>query len=417
MKATLRARLSAMMFLEYFIWGAWSVTMGTWLGSGLHFSGEEIAWAAGTTAIGAILSPFFVGLVADRWCATQKVLGVLHIVGAALLLLAAQQGTFRWFYAVLLLYALCFMPTLALTNALAFRQMHSPQRQFGAIRVFGTLGWIVAGLIIGNLAIEATAVPMRIAAAGSLLMGLYSWTLPHTPPLAQSAQVTWRQIIPREAIQLFRSRAMAIFAIASFLICVPLQFYYTFTNPFLNEIGVHGAAAKMTGGQMSELICLLMISWFFRRLGVKYMLGIGMLAWIARYSLFAFGNSGSLMWMLWAGILLHGFCYDFFFVTGQIYIDREAPPQLRAATQGIITLITYGAGMLAGSWLSGIVVDTNAHLSSAGVIYHNWRNIWMVSAACAAVVLVLFLTTFYEGQGSRAAADSIAAQYGKSAAL
>lgn len=414
MKANLRVRLSAMMFLEYFIWGAWSVTLGTWLGQLLHFSGEQIAWAAGTTAIGAIVSPFFVGLVADRWCATQRVLAVLHVAGGVLLYMAARQHQFASFYAVLLLYALCFMPTLALTNSLAFRQMQSPQQQFGPIRVFGTLGWIVAGLIIGNLGIEATALPMELAAAGSVVMGLYCWTLPHTPPLAQASEISLRQIIPPQAIQLFRNRSMAVFAIASFLICVPLQFYYTFTNPFLNEIGVHDAAAKMTGGQMGELVCLLLISWFFARLGVKYMLALGMFAWVVRYMLFAYGNSGPLMWMIWGGILLHGFCYDFFFVTGQIYIDREAPAHLRAAAQGIITLITYGAGMLVGSWVSGPVVDANVRHAPGGVVLHDWHNVWMFSAACAAVVLVFFLTTFTDTQAKRVESlGTVAGEFGK----
>jgi nucleoside transporter len=415
MNVVLRTRLSAMMFLEYFIWGAWSVTMGTWLGQQLHFSGEQIAWAGGTTAVGAILSPFFVGLVADRWCATERVLAVLHIVGGVLLFVAAQQQQFSIFYAALLLYALCFMPTLALTNSLAFRQMSSTQKQFGAIRVFGTLGWIVAGLIIGNLHIEATALPMRLAAASSLLMGVYCWTLPHTPPLATTEEITWRHVVPPEALRLFRSRAMAVFAIASFLICVPLQFYYVFTNPFLNEVGVHDAAAKMTGGQMGELVCLLMIGWFFARLGVKYMLALGMFAWVVRYMLFAYGNSGPLMWMLWGGILLHGFCYDFFFVTGQIYIDREAPAQLRAATQGIITLITYGAGMLVGSWVSGPVVDANVHRTAGGLVGHDWHNVWMIAAGCAAVVLVFFLTTFSEGEKRRVpSVPAVAEEYSKS---
>jgi nucleoside transporter len=288
------------------------------------------------------------------------------------------------------------MPTLALTNSLAFRQMQSPEREFGYIRVLGTIGWIVAGLLVGGLRIESTAVPMQIAAAGSLLMALYCLTLPDTPPLAVSEKVSLRSIFPIEAVKLLAQRSMAVFAIASLLICIPLQFYYAFTNLFLNQEQVRNAAGKMSGGQMSELFFMLLIPWFFRKLGVKYMLATAMLAWVARYLLFAFGGSDHLMWMLWGGILLHGVCYDFFFVTGQIYIDSKAPANLRAAAQGLITLITYGLGMLVGSWLSGAVVDHYAHATVSGVVEHNWRAIWLFSALCSGLVLVFFFLFFTE---------------------
>jgi len=324
MKRQIKVRLSVMMFLEYFIWAAWYVTLGTWLASSLRFSGQQIGWAAGTTAVGAIVAPFFVGLIADKLFATQRILAVLHLIGAVLLFLASRQTTFVPVYVLLLLYCLCFMPTMALTNSLAFRQMSDPKEEFGSIRVLGTAGWIVAGLLVGFLKLESSAVPIQMAAISSLLMGLYCLTLPDTPALAKGANFSVASIFPREALQLLAERPMAIFAIASLLICIPLQFYYAFTNPFLNEIGVQNAAGKMTFGQMSELFCMLLIPWFFRRLGVKYMLVAGMSAWAIRYALFAYGNPDSGMWMLWLGILLHGICYDFFFVTGQIYIDRKS---------------------------------------------------------------------------------------------
>ena len=403
MNIAMKSRLSLMMFLQYFIWGAWYVTFGTWLATALHFSGQQIAWAAGTTAIGAILSPFFIGLIADRFFSSQHVLAAMHAIGAVLLWQTTQQTTFVTVFATLLLYSLCFMPTLALTNSLAFRQMQDTQRQFAQIRAFGTIGWIVAGLIVGLLGIETVATPLKLAAGASLLMALYCLTLPPTPPLAKKTQVKAGEIVPKEALLfLFRKRSVAVFAIASFLICIPLQFYYAFTNLFLNETGVQGAAARMAGGQMSELFCLLLIPLFFRRLGVKYMLAVGMLAWAIRYVMFAFGNGAELNWMLWAGILLHGICYDFFFVVGQIYIDREAPNALRAAAQGMITLITYGAGMLAGSWLSGRVVD--AYLLTDG--RHDWQSIWMFPAAFSAVVLAFFLFTFSENKRTAAVAAS-----------
>ena len=390
MTFSMKARLSTMMFLEYFIWGAWYVTFGTWLSVSLHFTGQQIGVAAGATAVGAMVAPFLVGLIADTFFATQWVLAALHLVGAVLLFAASRTATFGPLYVTVLFYCLAFMPTLALTNSLAFRQMSDPKAEFGPIRVLGTLGWIVAGLVIGSLRWEPTARPIQVAAAASVLMAVYCLTLPATPPLARDSHSGLKGIFPREAISLLGERSMAVFAAASFLICIPLQFYYAFTNLFLNESGVRNAAGQMTGGQMSELLCMLLIPWFFRRLGVKYMLIAGMSAWVLRYVLFAFGNAGPRMSMLWIGIILHGICYDFFFVTGQIYIDRKALPALRAAAQGLITFLTYGVGMFVGSWLSGAVVQHYTRPEGT----HDWRAIWNFSALTAAVVLVLFAFTF-----------------------
>ncbi len=402
MKLQMRSRLSAMMFLEYFIWGAWYVTLGTWLSGSLHFTGRQIALAAGTTSVGAILAPFFVGLIADRLFATQKVLAFLHMLGGVLLFAATVQSSFTMFYALVLLYCLCFMPTLALTNSLAFRQMQDPKEEFGAIRVLGSGGWIVAGLLIGTLKLEATSMPMRLAALSSLIMGIYCLTLPSTPPLGSSSdKFSVSSIFPKEALALLKERSMMIFVIASFFICIPLQFYYAFTNLFLNQVGVQNAAGKMTGGQMSELLCMVLIPWFFRRLGVKYMLVAGMAAWVARYLMFAYGGVPDGMWMLWGGILLHGICYDFFFVTGQIYIDQKADAGLRAAAQGLITFITYGLGMFVGSWLSGFVVEHYALAQAQGTVTYDWRSIWLFSAIVSGLVLVFFLIAFSEKERKR----------------
>lgn len=390
MSLSMKARLSAMMFLEYFIWGAWYVTFATWLSASLHLTGQQIGVAAGATAVGAIVAPFLVGLIADRFFSTQRVLAALHCVGAILLFAASRTTRFGPLYATVLFYCFSFMPTLALTNSLAFRQMSDPKAEFGPIRVLGTLGWIVAGLIVGSLGWEATAKPVQLAAVASVVMALYCLTLPVTPPLATRSRSGIEGIFPREAVSLLKERSMAVFAAASFLICIPLQFYYAFTNLFLNESGVRNAAGQMTGGQMSELLCMLLIPWFFRRLGVKYMLIAGMSAWVLRYAMFAYGNAGSRISMLWLGILLHGICYDFFFVTGQIYIDRKALPALRAAAQGLITFLTYGVGMFVGSWLSGAVVQ---HYTRTGG-GHEWRAIWTFSALTASIVLVLFTFTF-----------------------
>jgi nucleoside transporter len=394
----MRLRLSVMMFFEYFVWGAWYVTLGTWLGQSLHFSGKEIGLVAGTTALGAMIAPFLVGLMADEWFATQRLLAALHGLGGVLLWLASTQTGFGPMYIVLLIYSLCYMPTMALTNSLSFRQMKDPKQDFGSIRVLGTLGWIVAGLLVGYLRVESTAIPIRLAAASSIAMGLYCLTLPHTPPLRTThGGFKLSNIFPAEAFSLFKDRNFSIFALASFLICIPLQFYYAFTNPFLNEIGVQNAAGKMTMGQMSELLFMVTLPWFFRRLGVKWTLVLGMLAWVARYLMFGFGDAGSLAWMLYVGIILHGICYDFFFVTGQVYVDQKAPVALRAAAQGLITFITYGIGMFLGSYLSGWVVDLYATASGTGVM-HDWRAIWMVPAVGSAIVLFIFLIGFRGGE-------------------
>ena len=392
-----KGRLALMLFLQYFIWGAWYVTVGTWLGATLHFSGTRIALVAGSTALGALIAPFVAGSLADRSFATEKLLAALHLLGALLLWAASANHSFATVYSLLLLYACCYMPTLSLTNTLAFRHMRDPGVEFAPLRVLGTAGWILAGLLVGGLALEGTATPLRIAALASLVMALYCLTLPHTPPVnaAEASHGAPRRMFSPDVLGLFRDRSFAVFAAASLLICVPLQFYYAFTNLFLNEAGVHDAAGKMTGGQFSELGCMLLIPWFFRRLGVKGMLLAGMAAWALRYALFAFGNSGSGMPLLWAAILLHGICYDFFFVTGQIYVDRKAPPAARAAAQGLVTQITYGAGMLLGSWLSGAVVDQYTQSTARQLVSgHQWRSIWLVAAACSAGVLVLFALSF-----------------------
>ncbi len=404
MKLQMKSRLGLMMFLEYFVWGSWYVTISTWLSTSLHFTGEQVGIVGGATGVGAIVAPFFVGLVADRYAATEKILGCLHLAGALLLLAASRQTGFPALYTIMLLYCLCFMPTIALTNSLSFRQMQDPKQQFGPIRVLGTAGWIVAGIFIGSLGLEATHHPVEIAAACSALMGLYCFTLPHTPPLARGEKFSVGKLFPKEALVLLKERSMAVFAIASLLICIPLQFYYAFTNLYLNQSGVRDAAGKMTGGQFSELVCMLLIPWFFRRLGAKYMLVTGMFAWALRYALFAYGNAGPRVWMLWVGILVHGVCFDFFFVTGQIYIDRKASPDLRAAAQGLISLITYGLGMFVGSWVSGAVVGHYGHVASDGAVLYDWRPIWIWAGALSAVVLLGFLFTFSDKED---AAESI----------
>ena len=399
MKATTGISLGVMMFLQYFVWGAWYVTMGTYMGENLHSSGTHIGYAFSALAFATIISPFFVGMVADRYFAAQKIMGVFHLLGAALLFLATRMTADWPFIAIILLYSLLYMPTIALSNSVAFSQMTDPGKQFPWIRFFGTLGWIVAGILIGYLSIEKTANTFYIAAGVSALYGLISFTLPNTPPKAKNSNTSAAKALGTDAFVLFKNRPYTIFFIAAILVCIPLSFYYGFANPFLNEVGLENAAGKMIYGQVSEGLFILAIPFMFNRIGVKKMLLLGMVAWILRYVCFAYGNTGNNSWMLYAGIILHGVCYDFFFVTGYMYTEKKAGPQIKNAAQGLFTLATYGVGMMIGTWMSGIVVDKYAISTEQ----HNWTSIWYVPAAIAAAVLVYFLVFFKEKQQPSAA--------------
>lgn len=397
MRMPVRSALSAMMFLQFFIWGAWFVTLGTYLGKGLNLDGVQIGAAYSTMPWGALLAPLFVGMVADRFFQSERVLAVCHLLGGTLLLWASSITDSTLLFWVLLGYALAYNPTLALVNAIAFHQMKDTGKQFPAVRVWGTIGWIVAGLLVGALAVEATAVPMRIAAGASLVLGIFALFLPATPPMRKGEKASLGQILGLEAIGMLRDRSFAVFAAGSLLICIPLAFYYNFTNLFLNERGIANAAGIMTLGQGSEIFFMLVMPFFFARLGIKKMLLAGMAAWAARYVLFAMGNPHGLIWMFYTGILLHGICYDFFFVTGQIYVDRCAPTNIRASAQGFIALVTYGLGMLIGSWVSGWVVKANTlSLPGREAAVHNWNAIWFIPAGMAGAIVLLFLIFFRE---------------------
>ncbi len=394
MKFSTRLLLSFMMFLNFFIWGAWYVTMGTYLKSIKGVTDVQVGVAYGTQSLGAIIAPFIIGLIADRFFAAQKILGVLHLVGAALLYYISTIDNFSAFYPVLLGYMILFMPTLALVNAVSFKQINNPEKEFANIRVWGTVGWIVAGLIIAWLAWEQKNTlihTFRLAAVVSLIMGLFSFTLPNTPPPKAGTKTTFGEIIGLDAIGLLKDKNFLVFFLSSLLICIPLAFYYQETNIFLNELKVEGAAGKMTLGQMSELGFLFLMPFFFSRWGVKKMLLIGMAAWVIRYLFFGFGDTGSKMWMLYAGIILHGICYDFFFVTGQVYTNEKAGDKIRSSAQGMITLATYGVGMLIGFWVAGLVAEK--YTTPDG---HLWKSIWIVPAGIAAVVFLIYALFFKE---------------------
>ncbi|MEO6188286.1 MAG: nucleoside permease [Ginsengibacter sp.] len=395
MKFTTRLQLSTMMFLNFFIWGAWFVTMGTFLGKQLQASGTQISLAYLTQSTGAIVAPFIIGLIADRFFSAQKILAVLHIAGGILLWFASTAENFNLFFPFLFVYMILFMPTLALVNSISFRQMNDPTKEFPFIRVLGTIGWIVAGVTISVIGWDkpgnkgALANTFSMAAICSILMGLFSFTLPSTPPLKKGVKSSIGEILGLDALRLLKSRSYLIFFLASIAISIPLSFYYNFTNLFLNEKGMDSTAGIQSLGQVSELLFMLLMPFLFIRLGVKKMLAIGMLAWGIRYVCFAYGNIDAGYWMLIVGIVLHGLCYDFFFVTGQIYTDKLAGEKFKSAAQGLITLATYGVGMLIGSLVSGPIVD--AYVTSDG---HDWKSIWLIPAGIAVVVVILFLLLF-----------------------
>ncbi len=401
MKQKIRFQLSTMMFLEFFIWGAWFVTLGTFLGNNLNASGSESAMAFSTQSYGAILAPFVIGLIADKYFNAERILGILHLAGAVLMYFMASATNFESFFPLVLGYMIAYMPTLALVNSVAFRQMDDPAKDFSFIRVFGTIGWIAAGLAISYIfhwdSVENAANGMlrntfTMTAIASLILGVFSFTLPKTPPVRKDGEkLTLKDILGLDALKLLKDKNFFIFFISSILICIPLAFYYQNANPFLSEIGVANPTGKMTIGQISEILFMLLLPWFFKRFGFKKTILVGMMAWTIRYVLFAFGDAGASSYMLILGIALHGICYDFFFVSGQIYTDSKAGEQFKSAAQGLITLATYGIGMLIGFYVAGKISD--AFVTEGG---HDWNQIWIYPAGFAAIVALIFLVLFKE---------------------
>ncbi|MBZ4191784.1 MFS transporter [Niabella beijingensis] len=420
MKSSIKIQLSLMMFLEFFIWGGWFVTLGTFLGANLKADGLDIAKVFSTQSYGAIIAPFIIGLIADRFFNAERILGFLHIAGAILMYMMFKAEDVTVFYPYALGYMILYMPTLALVNSVSFRQMTNPEKQFSSIRIWGTIGWIIAGIIISllkwddvenNAAHDTLRNTFLMASIASGLLGIFSFTLPKTPPKKAEGSASVTQILGLDALKLLADKNFLIFFISSILICIPLAFYYSNANPFLTDIGMKSATAKMTIGQASEVLFLLLIPIFFKRFGFKLTILVGMFAWVLRYLLFAYGNAGEMAFMLILGIALHGICYDFFFVSGQIYTDSKAGEKYKSSAQGLITLATYGIGQLIGFWVAGYVGKHYADLAPAklenGAVLTDaqnaeritqfgnfWQHVWIVPAIIAAIVAVLFLLFF-----------------------
>ena len=388
------------MFLQFFIWGGWFVTLGTFLGNNLNATGGQIAMAFSTQSWGAIIAPFFIGLIADRYFNAEKILGILHLLGSGLLLLMSQTSDFSVFYLYVFSYMLLYMPTLALVNSVSFNQMKDTASEFPIIRTFGTIGWIISGVVISyvfswdtqdSITSGALSNTFKMVALASLILGAFSFSLPKTPPCGNDQKsFSLKSALGWDALKLLRDQNFLLFFIASVLICIPLAFYYQQANPFLVELGMNNPTAKMAFGQVSEVLFMLLLPTFFIRFGFKKTILVGMMAWVVRYLLFAYGDVGEKAYMLIIGILLHGICYDFFFVSGQIYTDFKAGEKVKSAAQGLITLASYGVGMLIGFWIAGKVSD--AFIIQTG--QHDWDTIWKFPALFALGVFLLFLLIF-----------------------
>jgi nucleoside transporter len=388
MLTTTRVKLSVMMFLQFFVWGAWYGQMSKYLLTQLNASGDQVGNAYAAFSLAMIIAPFFVGMIADRYFAAQKVLGVLNLLGAVVLYLITQNTNPDNFFYLILAYCITFAPTLALTSSIALQQMTTPEKEFPGIRVLGTVAWIVVTNIVGYYGFGDKVTIFQLSMYSAVVLGVFSFFLPDTPPKA-TASTSVAQILGLDAFKLFKDRSFAIFFLSSVLICIPLSFYYAMANPSLTDGGMQNVENKMSLGQASEVIFMLLIPLAYTRLGVKKMLIVGLIAWIVRFICFGYGDVSS-EWLLYTAIILHGVCYDFFFVTGQIYTDNKAGEKIKSSAQGLISLATYGLGMGIGSKLSGIVLDMYTRPDGT----KDWLSVWLVPAGIAAAVLVVFVLLF-----------------------
>jgi nucleoside transporter len=398
MKLLVRTQLSVMMFLQFFVWGSWYGQMSKYLTVQLNATGDQVGGAYAAFSIAVIAAPFFVGMLADRFFAAQKVLGVLNLLGAGILFFVIRVDDPDTFFWPMLLYCLTFTPTLALTSSIALRQVQNPEKEFPSIRVFGTIAWIAVVNLVGLLGGGDKVTIFQISMITSAILGVFAFTLPDTPPSAKGP-ATFSQIVGKDAFVLFKDRSFSIFFISSILICIPLSFYYTWANPSITDAykaaypnidsSAFNVESKMSLGQASEVFFMLLLPLAFTRFGVKWILIIGLIAWIIRFFFFGYGDADTTVWMIYAAIILHGVCYDFFFVTGQIYTDLKAGEKIKSQAQGLITLATYGIGMFIGSIIAGKVKDL---YTVNGMT--TWLNVWLVPAGIAVIVLILFIVFF-----------------------
>src|SRR5258706_9805985 len=392
----MRVRLMVMMFLQFFIWGSWYATGGNYMKS--HGMSDIIYLAYMVSPIGSIVSPFFLGMIAARFFPVQKVMGVMPILSGIFVFCAPWLGASSpaLFLILLLFHMLCYMPTVGLASATAFHLVKDKEREFPLIRVFGTFGWISAGIIVSYLLQgDTSSLPMYVAGTGGVLMGLYSFTLPHIPPRGVSKKVAFRDVLGLDVLKRFTSRPFIIFILGLLLISIPFASYFAYVPIFLKAANISSPAFKMTFGQMSEVFFLLIMPWFFRRLGIKWVMVTGLLAWSLRYALFAMGAPDAVTWMMIGGILLHGACYDFVYVASQVYIDKKASPEIRAQAQGFFVLISYGVGQGLGTLTAGWIY--NSIMSGPGeATLEQWSYFWTIPLLFSVVVLILFTFGFKE---------------------
>jgi nucleoside transporter len=413
MQTKLRILLSIFMFLQYFIWGAWYVSLGTYLANVLKFTGQEIGMAYGAFAIGAMISPFFVGLIADRYFASERILACLGLVGGLILCALPHLDQFKTFYPALILYCALFVPTLAVGNSLSLHHLADARTSFPRVKIFSAIGWIGGGVTLSLLRGEQSVTQFYLAGAVSILLGLFSLTLPHTPPRKTGANVTFSEILGLDALALLKRPSFAIFIACMFLICIPLYFYFVMMSIYLTELNWSSLAGKMTLAQVSDVIFLFLLPIMLRKLGYKKTIFLGILAWALRYFLLtasvpyiSFQTT-----LIFAAILLHGICYDFLFIAGQLYVDEEANERIRGACQGFIAFILWGVGAFVGTTLAGKILAMNTFVDRTGVVRHNWHKIWFTPALGATAVLLIFIIFFRDRstKASRGIKESLVA--------
>lgn len=396
MSTSLKVQLSTLQFLQFFVWGIWYVTAGTYFIQTLGFSGREVAVIYSSFAIAATITPLFLGALADNYFAVEKMLAFLHIIGAGLLLAVPSLLSFKYLYPVLFIYVLLYVPTIGLSSSICFHSINNAKKNYPPIRVWGTIGWIVAGVLASFLNIEDKVTPFYISCLGSLVLGVFCFFLPHTPP--QKSGVSFLQSLKDpELVELLRSRSLQILIVSIGLISIPLAYYYTFVNPFLNEFGMEYAASKMTIGQGMEIVAMLLLPWFFKNMKFKYIVFIGLLLWGLRYGMFIIGADYNMEWVLILALLVHGIAFTFGILAVQIYFDEVIPIHLRSTAQGLFSFLTMGLMGLVGTYIAGEFVTANTLADGT----HIWRNIWALPSIIGIVVAFVFLFTFKKEVASK----------------